>query len=179
MTQISVISSGRIVKSKAMKLAGDKLDGAIIAGLRNTRDLYIGESSAEMLKIRIGSAMANQKRGVLEISGRNERHKCAQTINVAGEEIHQAISKPLEAICHMIMRLLETIPPEIATDISNYGIMLVGGGAGIHGMAELINARTRLRVIVAKSPMDCECIGLGKLIEKPGIIPGGILYKNR
>ena len=179
MTQISVISSGRIVKSKAMKLAGDKLDGAIIAGLRARRDLYIGESSAEMLKIRIGSAMPDQKRGVFEISGRNERHKCAQTIKVTSDEIYQVISKPLDAICHMIMKLLETIPPEIATDISNYGIMLVGGGAGIHGIADLINAKTRLRVTVAKSPMDCECIGLGRLIEKPGIIPGGIIYKNR
>jgi actin-like ATPase involved in cell morphogenesis len=57
--------------------------------------------------------------------------------------------------------------------------MLVGGGANVHGMAELINQRTRLRVTVAKDPLDCECIGLGKLIERPSLIPGGILYKNR
>lgn len=179
MTQVSVISSGGIVRSKAIKLAGDKLDGAIIASLRTRKDLYIGEFSAEMLKVRIGSALPGVKRGCLEVSGRNERLKCAQAINVSTDDIYQAIHMALEAICRTIVGVLETTPPEIASDISTYGIMLVGGGANIHGMAELINAKTRLRVTVAKSPMDCECIGIGRLIEKPGIIPGGIIYKNR
>jgi len=179
MTQVTVISSGGIVRSRAVKLAGDKLDMAIINNLRSMRGLYVGEVTAEMLKVRLGSAIQGVDRGVLEVSGRNEVLKCAQTIKVTSEDIHRAIHTALEAICRTISSLMESVPPEIASDISDYGIMLVGGGANIHGIAELINQKTRLRVTVAKNPMDCECLGIGKLIERPSIIPGGILYKNR
>ena len=179
MTQVSTISSGSIVRSRSIKLAGDKLDGAIIASLRAKRDLFIGDVSAEMIKVRIGSALENINRGELQVSGRNERRKCAQTVNVKTQDVYEAIHSALDAICRTITSVLESSPPEIASDVSDYGIMLVGGGANIHGIAELISKRTRLRVTVAQNPMDCECIGLGRLIEKPSLIPSGILYKNR
>ena len=179
MTQIAVISSGSVVTSRALKLAGDKFDAAIVSNLRTKRDLFVGEMTAEMIKVRIGSALHGVDRGVLEVSGRNEKLKCAQTIRVGTEDVYSALNPAYDAICRAIMSVLGSTPPELAGDITDYGIMLVGGGANAHGMAELINQRTRLRVTVAKDPMDCECIGLGKLIERPSIIPGGILYKNR
>ena len=179
MTQVAVISSGGVVRSKALKLAGDKLDNAIINNLRIKKDLFIGEYTAEMLKVRIGAAIAGMDRGALDVSGRNERLKCAQTVRVTTDDIYGSINKALDAICRTITGVLESAPPEIAGDISDYGIMLVGGGANIPGIAELINMRTRLRVTVAQNPMDCECVGIGRLIERPSIIPGGILYKNR
>lgn len=179
MTQVAVISSGGVVRSRAIKLAGDKLDGAIINNLRANRDLFIGDITAEMIKVRIGSAVPHANRGMLDVSGRNEKLKCAQTVRITSDDIYNATHQALEAICRTINGTLESTPPEIAGDITDYGIMLVGGGANIHGIAELINQRTRLRVTVAKNPMDCECIGLGKLIERPSIIPDGILYKNR
>lgn len=179
MTQVAVISSGGVVRSRAVKLAGDKLDGAIINNLRAKRDLFIGDVTAEMIKVRIGSAVPRANRGMLDVSGRNEKLKCAQTVRITSDDIYSAIHQALEAICRTITGVLESTPPEIAGDITDYGIMLVGGGANIHGIAELINQRTRLRVTVAQTPMDCECIGLGKLIERPSIIPDGILYKNR
>lgn len=179
MTQIAVISSGGVVRSRALKLAGDKFDAAIVNNLRTKKDLFVGEMTAEMIKVRIGSALPDVDRGTLEVSGRNERLKCAQTIRIDTEDVYNAVHPAYEAICRAIMNVLESTPPELAGDITDYGIMLVGGGANVHGMAELINQRTRLRVTVAKDPMDCECIGLGKLIERPSLIPGGILYKNR
>ena len=179
MTQIAVISSGGIVRSRALKLAGDRFDTAIVNNLRAKRDLYVGEMTAEMIKVRLGSALPNAGRGAMEVSGRNEKLKCAQTIRVSSDDVYGAVHPAFEAICRTITSVLESTPPEIASDISEYGIMLVGGGANIQGIAELINQRTRLRVTVAKNPMDCECMGLGKLIERPSIIPGGILYKNR
>ncbi|MBQ8409750.1 MAG: rod shape-determining protein [Clostridia bacterium] len=179
MTQIAVISSGGVVRSRALKLAGDKFDAAIVNSLRTKKDLYVGEMTAEMIKVRIGSALPDVNRGMLEVSGRNEKLKCAQTIRVGTEDVYGAVHPAYDAICRAIMSVLESTPPELAGDITDYGIMLVGGGANIHGMAELINRRTRLRVTVAKDPMDCECIGLGRLIERPSLIPGGILYKNR
>lgn len=179
MTQTSVICSGGIVKSNAIKLAGDKIDGAIVNSLRANRGLYIGEISAEMIKLRVGSALAGIDRGILEVSGRNEIMKCAQTVNVKTSDVYGAIYPALEAICRSIMKVLEETPPEIASDISDYGIMLVGGGANIVGIGDLIKKKTGLRVTIAKNPMDCECIGIGKLIENPGLLPDGILYKNR
>ena len=179
MTQSTVICSGGIVKSNAIKLAGDKLDGAIINNLRTKRGLYIGDVSAEMIKLRVGSAVAGVDRGLLEVSGRNEILKCAQTININSADVYEALKPALEAICRSIMNVLEVTPPEIASDIFDYGIMLVGGGANIVGIGDLIKKKTGLRVTIAKNPMDCECIGIGKLIENPGLLPDGILYKNR
>ncbi len=179
MTQVAVISSGGIVRSRAIKLAGDKLDAAIINNLRTKKELFVGEMTAEMLKVRIGSAVSGAQRGLLDVSGLNDRLKCAQTVRVSSDDIHGAINSALEAICRTITSVLESSPPEIAGDISEYGIMLVGGGANIHGIGELIRKKTGLRVTIAQNPMDCECVGLARLIERPSTIPGGILYKNR
>ena len=179
MTQVAAISSGRVVKSRAVKLGGDKLDGAIINALLTRRNLFIGEMSAEMIKVKIGAAMPGMDRGVAEVSGRNEKLKCAQAVKVSTEDVYNAIHSALESICLTITRVLESTPPEIAGDISNFGVMLVGGGANIAGIGDLISKKTGLRVTVAKNPMDCECIGIGKLIEKPSLLSEGILYKNR
>ena len=179
MTQVAVISSGCVVRSKAVKLAGDKLNSAIINGLRTRRELYVGEMTAELLKVRLGTAIPGTDRGMLEVSGINERLKCAQTIRVTAEDIYMATHAGLDAICRAIMSVLESTPPELAGDISDFGIMLVGGGANIHGISELISKRTGLRVTIAQSPMDAECIGIARLIEKPSILADGILYKNK
>jgi rod shape-determining protein MreB len=179
MTQVALICSGRIVKSRAIKLGGDQLDNAIINNLLARRDLFIGEISAEMIKVKIGAAIEGVNRGFADVSGRNEKLKCAQSVRISTEDIYNAIHTALEAICRTILGVLESSPPEIAGDISDYGVMLVGGGANIVGIGELITKKTGLRVTVAKNPMDCECIGIGKLIEKPSILTDGILYKNR
>ena len=179
MTQVALICSGRIVKSRAIKLGGDKLDNAIINSLLSRRDLFIGEISAEMIKVKIGAAIEGVNRGFADVSGRNEKLKCAQSVRVSTEDIYNAIHTALEAICRTILGVLESSPPEIAGDISDYGVMLVGGGANIVGIGELITKKTGLRVTVAKNPMDCECIGVGRLIEMPSILTDGILYKNR
>ena len=179
MTQVAVISSGRIIKSRAVKIGGDRLDNAIINNLLTKRNLFIGEMSAEMIKVRIGAAIAGIDRGSCDVSGRNEKLKCAQSVRITTDDVYGAIHTALESICRTISSVLESSPPEIAGDISNFGIMLVGGGANIAGIAELITKKTGLRVTVAKNPMDCECIGIGKLIERPAILQDGILYKNR
>lgn len=179
MTQISVISSGSVIRSRTLKFAGDKFDSAIVSYLRTKRDLYIGEGSAEMIKVRVGSVSEGVARGEVEVSGHNEKRKCAQTIRVGTSDVYLAIHSAMEAICRAIVSVLESTPPEIASDISDYGLLLVGGGANIHGLPELIKKKTGLRVTVAKNPMDCECVGLGKIIEHPEIIPESVLYKNR
>ncbi len=179
MTQVAVISSGRVIRSRAIKLGGDKLDHAIINNLLLKRNLFIGEMSAEMIKVKLGAAVSGLDRGACDVSGRNEKLKCAQTVRISSEDIYLAIHSALEAVCRTISSVLEGSPPEIAGDISDFGIMLVGGGANIAGIGELITQKTGLRVTVAKNPMDCECVGIGRLIEKPSAFSDGILYKNR
>ena len=132
-----------------------------------------------MIKVKIGSAVEGMSRGFADVSGRNEKLKCAQSVRVSTEDVYTAIHAALEAICRTILGVLESSPPEIAGDISNYGIMLVGGGANIAGIDELITKKTGLRVTIAKNPMDCECVGIGRLIENPSILSDGVLYKNR
>jgi len=178
-TQVAVISSGGIVRSRTVKLGGCKLDSVIINYIKSKKGLCIGEISAEMIKVKIGTASPKINRGMVQVSGRNEKLKCAQTVSVTSAEIYDAIRMALEAVCRTILGVVETLPPETAADISDYGIMLVGGGANIPGVGEFISARTGLRVTVAKNPMDCECLGMGRIIEHPEILSGGILYKNR
>ena len=178
-TDIAVIRSGGIVKSRTLKLGGVKLDYAIMNTIKSKMSLSIGEISAEMIKVRIGAASPKLNKSAVEVSGRNEKHKCAQTLLIKPEDIYEPIGAVLDAICRAILSVVESTPPEIAADISDFGIMLTGGGANIPGIGEYISARTGLRVTVAKNPMDCVALGLGRIIEYPEILSGGILYKNR
>ena len=178
-TDIAVIRSGGIVRSRTVKLGGNKLDYAIINSIKNKRGLCIGEISAEMIKIKIGAADPALNKNVVKVSGRNEKLKCAQTLSIRSEDICEPICAALDAICRAILSVVESTPPEIAADIADFGIMLAGGGANILGVADYISKRTRLRVTVAKTPTDCVCLGMGRLIEHPEILSGGIIYKNR
>lgn len=178
-TDIAVIKSGGIVRSRTVKLGGGRIDLAIMKSIMSKRGLSIGEISAEMIKVNVGAAIQSLNKNVAQVSGMNERLRCAQTITVSSKDIYDTISAALDAICRAILAVVESTPPEVAADIADYGIMLTGGTARLPGIGEFISARTRLRVIVAKNPMDCACLGMGRLIEKPEILTSGVLYKNR
>ncbi len=178
-TSISVISSCEIVESRRIEPAGQSIDRAIKNVLLAKHDLVIGDSDSELLKVRIGSALPGLKRMKMEVCGNNNLHKCIQTVKVSTEDIQQVITGALESICRNIIAVFKSLPGELANDISEYGIMLCGGGSNLAGVADYISQRTRLRVTVAKNPMDCQVIGLGRIIEKPGILPGGVVYKNK
>lgn len=176
---IAVIKSGGIVSSRTVRIGGERLDHAIMNYMKAKKGLSIGEISAEMLKVNVGAAIPSLNKRVAQVSGRNEKLRCAQTITVGAKDIHEPINAALEAICRAILSVVESTPPEVAADIADYGIMLTGGCARLPGIGEFINAKTRLRVTVAKNPMDCACSGMGRIIEKPDILSGEILYKNR
>ncbi len=178
-TDIAVIKSGGIVKFRTVRLGGGKLDLAIMNVIKNKRGLCIGEVSAEMIKVNVGAAMPGLNKNVVSVSGRNEQLKRAQTVTLGAKDIFEPICTALEAICRAILSVVESTPPEVAADIADYGIMLTGGCARILGIGEFISSKTRLRVTIAKNPMDCVCLGMGRLIERPDILSGGILYKNR
>jgi rod shape-determining protein MreB len=169
-SEAAVISYGGMVTSHSIRTAGDELDLAIIDYLKEHRNVLIGETSAEMLKKRIGAATDDIDRGSAEVCGRDLRTGLATTIEVTTKEIRQALKAPIEEILTMVKQTLEGTDPELSADIFDLGIVLVGGGAMLPGMADAIRERTGIRVIIPQKPRptDCVCMGLGKMVQSVG-----------
>jgi rod shape-determining protein MreB len=169
-SEAAVISLGGVVKSNSLRTAGDELDQAIINYLKATRNVLIGEITAEVLKIRIGSAVKGIDRGSMEVVGRNLRTGLASTITVTSDEVREAISEPISEILTMVKMTLEETPPELSADIFDFGIVMLGGGALLPGLDQAIHKKTGLRVIIPSKPRpgDCVCIGLGRMLQSTG-----------
>ena len=169
-TEVAVLSLGGIVLSTSLRIAGDELDEAIIAYIKRKYNILIGDVTAEMLKKRIGTATDDIDRGSAEVCGRDLRKGLATTIEVTTEEIRQALKAPIEEILTMVKQTLEGTDPELSADIFDLGIVLVGGGALLPGMADAIRERTGIRVIIPQKPRptDCVCMGLGKMLQSVG-----------
>lgn len=177
--EVAIISSGGIISARSLKVAGVRFDMAIVNYLKNRMDLLIGESTAEMLKIRIGSADPSVNRGSMTVCGRNVRTGLAASLDIGSLHICDAISPSLDAIVRTIMSALEDAPPEIAGDIFEFGIMLCGGSALMSGLPSALAARTGLRVTVARDPLDCVCRGIGTLIMHPELFGDMPEFKAR
>lgn len=169
-SEAAVISLGGVVKSNSLRTAGDELDLAIINHLKATRNILIGEITAETLKLRIGSAVSTIDRGSMEVCGRDLRTGLAATVEVTSAEIREAIREPVSEILTMVKMTLEETPPELSADIFDFGIVMLGGGALLPGLDEAIHKKTGLRVIIPKQPRpgDCVCVGLGRMLQSTG-----------
>jgi rod shape-determining protein MreB len=146
------------------------LDLAIINHLKATRNILIGEITAEMLKLRIGTAIDGVDRGSMEVCGRDLTTGFAIMLEVTTEEVREAIREPLSEIIGMVKMTLEETPPELSADIFDFGIVLVGGGSLLPGIDQLIHEKTGVRVIIPKKPgpRDCVCVGLGRMLQSTG-----------
>lgn len=164
-SEASVISLGGVVKSNSLRIAGDELDIAIVNYLKQTRNILIGEITAEKLKLRIGTATPDIDRGSMEVCGRDLRTGLAKTVEISSAEVCEAIREPVSEIISMVKQTLEETPPELSADIFDFGIVMVGGGSMLPGIDEAINRRTGVRVIKAKRPIDSVCEGLGKMLR--------------
>ena len=169
-SEAAVISLGGVVQSNSLRTAGDELDLAIVNHLKATRNILIGEITAELLKIRLGTAVNTIDRGTLEICGRDLRSGLAKTVEVSTAEVREAIREPLSEIIAMVKMTLEETPPELSADIFDFGIVMTGGGAQIPGLDEAIRDRTGVRVIIPQKPRpaDCVCVGLGRMLQSTG-----------
>lgn len=177
--EVAVISLGGIAETASLRVAGNELDRAIVNHLRRTRNVLIGETDAELLKIRIGSVHPSVDRGALEVCGRNLRNGLAARITVTSAEIREAITPHLESIIRTIKSTLEQTAPELSSDIYDRGILLTGGGALLGGIGPLIESRTGLRVTIAKSPLESVCRGIMRIIETDGEVGSLIRYRGR
>lgn len=165
-TDIAVISLGGIVASTSVKMAGDKFDEAIIKYMRKEHKLYIGERTAEELKLTIGTAFPRDEVINQECRGRDLVTGLPKSVEVTSDEMMSALDEAMITITEAVHNVLERTPPELAADISNSGIVLTGGGALLYGIDKRIEDRTGIKVIIADDPKSCVAIGTGKALDE-------------
>lgn len=177
-TDIAVISLGGIVASSSVKMAGDKFDEAIVKYMRKEHKLYIGERTAEELKMTIGTAFPREEVVSRECRGRDLVTGLPKSVEVTSEEIMDALDEPLHEICEAVHNVLERTPPELAADISNSGIVVTGGGALLYGIDKKIEDRTGIKVIIADDPKSCVAVGTGKALNELDSLKNTYLNKR-
>ncbi|MEE1037790.1 MAG: rod shape-determining protein MreB [Eubacterium sp.] len=178
-SDIAVISLGGIVASTSLKVAGDRMDEAIIKYMRKKHKLYIGERMAETLKKEIGTASPRPEEISYVCSGRDLVTGLPREVEVTSTEMMEALEEPLQQICEATHSVLEKTPPELAADISSSGIVITGGGALLYGIDERIKQRTGINVRIAENPMDCVAIGTGRALENIDILQKSTINRRR
>lgn len=166
-TEIAVLSLGGVVWSRSLRVAGDKMDEAIIQYLRRTENLLIGDSTAERIKKEIGTASApDEGKGLtLTIKGRDNLNGVPKEITVTEAMVAEALAEPVLSIVDAVKQAFEQMPPELAADIYDHGIMLTGGGALLRNLDQVLSDRISIRVSIADDPLACVVLGCGKALE--------------
>ncbi len=170
-TEVAVISLGGICTQRTMRVASEAIDEAIAAYLRHEGNLYIGESTAEQIKINIGSAFPLPKESTMQVRGKDRVTGLPRKIVVSSAEIREACAEPVAAIVEVVKECLDATPPELAADIMNRGIVLAGGGALLRGLDQLLSAETDIPVYVAQEPMNCVVLGTARYLEQLDDLP--------
>jgi rod shape-determining protein MreB len=169
-SEAAVVSMNGLVVSSSVRVAGLKIDEAITTYVRKKYNLMIGEQTAEDIKIQIGSALPMEEELVLEVRGRDQVAGLPRTIRVTSGEITDSIAEPLTAISGVVRSVLEKTPPELASDIIDRGMVLVGGGALLRNIDRYLTKETGVPCYVAENPMACVAIGAGRALEQLDMI---------
>jgi rod shape-determining protein MreB and related proteins len=169
-TEVAVISLSGIVQSRSLRVGGDKLDESIIAYMKRKYNLMIGERTAEMVKIKIGSATVIDQESVMDVKGRDLVDGLPKTIEVNSKEIREAMSEPLAAILGSIKEALERCPPELAADLVDRGIMLAGGGALLGGIDVWLTEKTGVPTHLSEDPLIAVVEGTGRVLSEVSYI---------
>ncbi len=169
-TEVAVISLAGIVFAKSVRVGGDKMDEAIVNYIRKKYNLLIGERTAEMIKITIGTAFPEDVLQRMYVKGRDLVAGIPKTIEITSEEVREAISEPVNIIVEAVRVALEQTPPELAADIVDKGIVLAGGGALIRNLDVLLREETGLPVMKADDPLCSVVLGSGKALDQIDIL---------
>ncbi len=166
-TEVAVLSLQGTVLSESVRIAGDELTEAIMQYMKKVHNLVIGERTAEDIKIRIGSAYPthDDDDAMMEVRGLHLLSGLPRTVTIKGPEVRESMSEPLLVIIEAVKRTLERIPPELASDIIDRGIMLAGGGALLKGVDTLISHETGIVTHIASDPLECVVRGTGRVLE--------------
>jgi len=164
-SEVAVISLGGIVALRAVRVGGFDLDHAIQAHLRRVHNVAVGERTAEEVKLAIGSAFPTPEEYKAEVRGRDLMSGMPRTVVLEPEEIREAIAEPVQAVQHAVIQALAETPPELAQDLLEVGIHLVGGGAMLRGLDRLIGRETGVPVRLVDMPLETVVLGAGRCLE--------------
>jgi rod shape-determining protein MreB len=167
-TEVAVLSLGGIVYTRSVRVAGDKMDEAIIAYIRRNHNLLIGESSAERIKKEVGAACPPEDGDglTMQVKGRDLMNGVPKELIVSERQIAESLAEPIGAIVEAVKVALEQTPPELAADIVDKGIVLTGGGALLRNLDHVLRYATGLPVTVAEDPLSCVALGTGRALEE-------------
>jgi len=169
-TEVAVISLSGVVYSKSVRVGGDKMDEAIMQHVKRKYNMLIGESTAEEIKVKIGSAYPMDKEEEMEVKGRDLVSGIPQNIPITSEEIRKALAERVDSIVQAVRIALEQTPPELAADIVDRGIVLTGGGALLKGLDQLLREETSLPITVVDDPLSTVVLGSGKALDSLDIL---------
>ena len=167
-TEVAVLSLGGIVYAQSVRVGGDKMDQAIIAYIRRTHNLLVGERSAERIKEAIGSACPPEEGEgrTMEIKGRDLLHGVPKELIISERQIAESLAEPISQIIEAVKSALEHTAPELAADIVDKGIVLTGGGALLTNMDYVLRYATGLPVSIAEDALSCVAMGTGRALEE-------------
>ncbi|EAI9519416.1 rod shape-determining protein [Campylobacter coli] len=169
-TEIGVISLGGLVISKCIRTAGDKLDTSIVNYVKEKYNLIIGERTGEEIKIAIGSAIQLPKELSMVVKGRDQVSGLLSRIELTSEDVREAMREYLKEIADALKMVLEMMPPDLASDIVENGVVLTGGGALIRGLDKYLSEIVRLPVYIADEPLLAVAKGTGKALEEISLL---------
>ncbi len=164
-TDIAVISLGGAVVSSSIKVAGNKLDEAIVKYIKRKYNIVIGDRTAEDLKINIGCVYPREKKEKMDVKGRHLGSGLPVNFTVTSDDILEALEEPSNLIIEAVLSVLERTPPELSADIGDRGIYMTGGGCLVYGMDKLIQKRTGINVMIAEESVSCVALGTGKALD--------------
>lgn len=165
-TDIAVISLGGIVVSRTLRIAGDRLNRDIIQWSQEENNLLVGERTAELAKISIGSAWAMKEKKTFPLRGRNLVSGLPEEILVTDTDIRKALEKSVKQIVRAIKDTIEETPPELLADVMSKGIYLTGGGSLLRGFDKLISEETKVPAKIIEDPITTVARGAGMVLEK-------------
>jgi len=169
-TEVAVISLAGTVYSRSVRVAGDKMDEAILQHIKRKYNLLIGPQTAELIKITVGNAYQTEEAECIEVKGRDLVTGIPKILTIDSEEVRKAISEQVDAIIETVRIALEQTPPELSADVVDKGIVLTGGGALLKNIDVLLREETRLPITITDDPLTTVVIGAGKVLDNLSIL---------
>jgi rod shape-determining protein MreB len=169
-TEVAVISLSGIVYSKSVRVAGDKMDEALLQYIKRRYNLLIGIRTAEIIKTTIGNAFPGDQIETIEVRGRDLVTGIPKILTIDSDEIREAISEQVETIADTVRIALEQTPPELAADIADRGIVLTGGGSLLKDLDVRLAQETNLPITITEDPLSDVVLGSGKALDNPSVL---------
>jgi rod shape-determining protein MreB len=164
-TEVAVISLSGIVTSQSIRVAGDKMDEALVQYVKRKYSLLIGDRTAEVIKMTIGTAYPDENSQSMELKGRDLVTGIPKTLEITAEEVRESFVEPINTIVETVRITLEKTPPELAADIVDKGIVLVGGGALLKNLDVLLREVTSVPITIADDPLSAVVLGAGRVLD--------------